>query len=78
MSLAKRIANWEGCEKSSTYYYPDGHKETDVVFPGKLYNRVAQLLRLPPQELDRLFRSKDPKTMLLASKAALKFFGKFK
>jgi hypothetical protein len=35
-------------------------------------------MRLPPQELDRLFRSKDPKTMLLASKAALKYFNRFK
>lgn len=41
-------------------------------------NRVSSLMKLPTQELDRLFRSKDPKTMLLASKAALKFFGKFK
>ncbi len=50
MSLAKRIANWEGCEKSSTYCYADGHKEMDVIFPGKLHNRVADLLNLPMKE----------------------------
>ena len=53
-SLAKRIASWEGCEKSGTYYYPDGHREMDVLFPVKLYNRVAELLKLP-------LRQKNPK-----------------
>jgi hypothetical protein len=48
--LAKKIATWEGCEPSSVYQYPDGHKEMDVVFPGKLYNRVAELLKLPLKE----------------------------
>ncbi len=41
-------------------------------------SRVNSLMRLPSQELDRLFRSKDPKTMLLASKAAVKYFDRFK
>lgn len=46
-SLAKKIATWQGCESGSVYHYPDGHKEMDVIFPGKLYNRVAELLGLP-------------------------------
>lgn len=52
--LAKRIATWDGCEKSATYYYPDGHNEMDVIFPVRLYNRVAELLKLP-------LRQKNPK-----------------
>ena len=48
--LAKRIATWDGCEKSATYYYPDGHNEMDVLFPVRLYNRVAELLKLPLRE----------------------------
>ena len=45
--LGKKIASWEGCEKSATYYYPDGHNEMDMLFPVKLYNRVAEQLKLP-------------------------------
>lgn len=49
-ALAKKIAGWEDCERSSVYHYPDGHREMDVVFPGRLYNRVAELLKLPLKE----------------------------
>ena len=49
-ALAKKVAGWEDCERSSVYHYPDGHREMDVVFPGRLYNRVAELLKLPLKE----------------------------
>lgn len=49
-AVAKKIAGWEGCELSSVYSYPDGHREADVTFPSRLYNRVAQLLKLPLRE----------------------------
>jgi len=48
--VAKKIAGWEDCERSSVYDYPDGHREMDVIFPGRLYNRVAELLKLPLKE----------------------------
>lgn len=48
-ALARKIASWDGCERSAIYHFPDGHREVDVLFPGKLYNRVAQLLGLPPR-----------------------------
>ena len=52
--LAKKIASWRGCERSSVYSYPDGHMEMDVIFPERLYGRVAGLLELP-------LRRKNPK-----------------
>jgi hypothetical protein len=64
MSLAKRITNWEECEKSGTYYYPDGHREMDVIFPGKLYNRVAELLNMP-------LREKNPKRVAQGQKMSV-------
>ena len=54
IALAKRIASWDGCERSGTYYHPDGHNEMDVIFPARLYNRVAELLKSP-------LRQKNPK-----------------
>jgi len=62
--LAKRIANWEGCEKSATYYYPDGHNEMDVLFPVGLYNRVSELLKLP-------LRQKNPKRVAQGQKMSV-------
>ena len=53
-AVGKRIAGWEDCERSSVCHYPDGHREMDVIFPGRLYNRVAELLKLP-------LRQKNPK-----------------
>lgn len=49
-TLAKKIASWEGCEPGSVYHYPDGHNEMDVIFPVRLYNRVAEMLNLPLRE----------------------------
>jgi len=64
LSLAKKIATWEGCEASSVYYYPDGHREMDVIFPGKLYNRVAEVLNLP-------FREKNPQRVAQGQKMSV-------
>jgi len=64
ISLAKKIANWEGCERSGTYYYPDGHNEMDVLFPVGLYNRVAGLLGLP-------LRQKNPKRVAHGQKMSV-------
>jgi len=46
MKLANKIAGWKDCIWDGIYFYSN-HKEADVVFPGKLYNRVAELLNLP-------------------------------
>lgn len=62
--MAKKIAGWEDCERSSVYHYPDGHREMDVLFPGKLYNRVAELLKLP-------LRQKNPKRVAHGLKMAV-------
>jgi hypothetical protein len=48
--MAKKIASWEGCELSSVYHHPDGHREMDAIFLDKFYNRVAGLLNLPLKE----------------------------
>jgi hypothetical protein len=62
--LAKKIASWEGCERGAVYHCPDGHREMDVIFPGKLYNRVAELLKLP-------FREKNPKRVAQGQKMSV-------
>ena len=41
-------------------------------------SRVSGLMKLPPGQLDKLLKSKDPKTTLLAARAGLKYFDKFK
>jgi len=41
-------------------------------------SRVSGLMKLPPGQLEALLKSRNPKTTLLAAKAALKFFDKFK
>jgi hypothetical protein len=64
MSLAKRMAGWEACQKSAIYYYPDGHSEMDVLFPAELYNRVAELLKLP-------LRQKNPKRVAQGQKMSV-------
>lgn len=63
-SVGRRIASWEGCEKSAIYYYPDGHNEMDVLFPVGLYNRVAELLKLP-------LRQKNPKRVAQGRKMSV-------
>jgi len=62
--VAKKIAGWEGCERSSVYHYPDGHREMDVLFPDKLYNRIAELLELP-------LRQKNPKRVAQGRKMSV-------
>jgi hypothetical protein len=49
-ALARKIISWKECEASSVYIYPDGHREMDVLFSAKLYNRAAELLGLPPRD----------------------------
>ncbi len=46
---ARAILGWKETEKSSVYHYPDGHRELDVLLPANLYNRVAEVLGLPPK-----------------------------
>jgi len=64
VSLARTIASWKGGEKSAVYYYPDGHNEMDVLFPGRLYNRVAGLLKLA-------LRQKNPKRVVQGRKMSV-------
>jgi hypothetical protein len=43
-----RIASWQGCRVSNLYYNPKGQLiGWDVIFPRRLYDRVAQLCGLP-------------------------------
>jgi len=44
----QKIASWNGCKHSNTYYNRYGQLiGWDLIFPSKLYNKVAQLLGLP-------------------------------
>ena len=62
--LAKKVASWRGCQRSSVYRYPDGHMEMDVLFPERLYSRVAGLLELP-------LRQKNPKRIVQGQRMAV-------
>lgn len=62
-------ATYFGCRHCHNLTY-ESCKEHD--------SRVSGLMKLPLGQLEELFKSKDPKTSLLAGKAALKFFDKFK
>jgi len=64
-----RNATYFGCRHCYNLTY-ESCKEHD--------SRVSGLMKLPPGQLEKLLKSKDPKTTLLAAKAALKFFDKFK
>lgn len=47
-TLKDRIASWEGCRVSNRYYNRRGQLFAwDVIFPRRLYDRVAQLCGLP-------------------------------
>jgi len=63
-AVARQIAGWERCERSAVYHYPDGHREMDVLFPGRFYNRVAELLKLP-------LRQKNPKRVAQGRKMSV-------
>lgn len=44
----KKIASWQGCKRSCTYHNQKGQIfGWDLIFPAKLYNRVAALVELP-------------------------------
>ncbi len=44
----KKIASWQDCKKSCTYHNRKGQVfGWDLIFPAKLYNRVAGLVGLP-------------------------------
>jgi hypothetical protein len=62
--MARKLASWDGCEQSSVCHYPDGHQEMDVLFPAKLYNRVAELLGLP-------LKKKNPKRVAQGQKMSV-------
>lgn len=47
IGAARIILSWIGTEFGAEYYYPDRHREMDVLVPGKMHNRVAELLGLP-------------------------------
>ncbi len=47
LEIARQIASWRGCQADATYFLTDGHKEKDVIIPGKLYNKAAMVLELP-------------------------------
>ena len=68
-SIRKRIDTYFGCRHCYDLTYKSC-KEHD--------SRVSALMKMPPGQLENLLKSKDPKTTLLAAKAALKFFDKFK
>ena len=49
--VMKKIASWEGCKRSGTYYNPKGQVfGWDLIFPGYLYNRIAKSVGLPPRK----------------------------
>ena len=50
-TLKDRIASWEECRVSNRYYNRQGRLFAwDLIFPRKLYNRVAELCGLPPRK----------------------------
>jgi len=50
-SLAKKIAGWNDCQLCGHYYNRDGKLfGGDIIFPSKLYDRVAEMLGLPKRQ----------------------------
>jgi len=43
----RRIMDWKGTRHGSTYLFPDGSVQYDVIIPRRLHNRAARLLGLP-------------------------------
>jgi hypothetical protein len=51
ITLKDRIAGWQGCRVSNLYYNRHGRLFAwDLIFPRRLYDRVAELCGLPPRK----------------------------
>ena len=51
--VVRKIASWEGCRRSCTYYAQNGRLfGWDLIFPSNLYNKVARLVGLPARPKD--------------------------
>ena len=50
IDLMRRISGWGRCILHGWYYYPDGTTAWDFIFPGRMYNRIAQLVGLLVKE----------------------------
>lgn len=62
----RKIASWEGCRRSCTYYTQNGKLfGWDLIFPSKLYNKVARLVGLP---LKRKNPSRQKQGQIMADK----------
>jgi len=47
-TLARQIAGWKNCQLCGSYFDKAGRLfGCDIIFPSRLYNRVAELLELP-------------------------------
>jgi len=45
--IKRQITGWGECKEHCYYFHLDGKRGWDVIFPSKLYNRVAKLVSLP-------------------------------
>lgn len=46
----KKIASWQDCRRSCTYHNPKGQVfGWDLIFPARLYKKVALAVGLPPR-----------------------------
>jgi len=45
--IRDKIKKFEGCCVHGRYYHPNGTLGWDLIFPGKYYDRIADLVGLP-------------------------------
>jgi len=51
----EKIDSWQSCRCSNTYYDQYGkNKAWDLIFPSRLYNRVAKVIGAPPRKKNPL------------------------
>jgi len=65
IKLRDRIAGWEECVLHCRYMYPGGDNAWDIIFPARLYDRVADLVGLPRKK-------KNPKRVALGKELGRK------
>jgi len=61
----RQIAGWQGCKEHCKYFLPDGRQGWDVIFPSRLYDKVARIVSLP-------LKKRNPKRVLHAQRLGLR------
>jgi len=45
--VKRQIASWDECKEHCKYFHSDGRLGWDIIFPSRLFNRIAKLVSLP-------------------------------